>query len=256
MLQAKRTSTARQRAFKAKTTWRTAINSFLLLQALHQPTREESAKLDQRNCLDVTLNEEKLWTNRCELRGTARHCVSTTIQPADEVVLLAIILLFADVSPTHSKISAAREPLEKRNEAWTLDWKNTAWTPYLEIFLKTQKKTTLTNHAAQSRYAFNWNCAHVLHDVNSYHKHVFQNFVFNLKTNTVNDKSANFPAIYYNVLKDERNVSVTEHPWVCLPFFGAFVPVSLPTFTTQALHFIYSRIFLFVLCFIPYLHAI
>ena len=56
MLQAKRTSTARQRAFKAKTTWRAAINSFLRLQALHQSTREESAKLDQRNCLNVTLN--------------------------------------------------------------------------------------------------------------------------------------------------------------------------------------------------------
>ena len=54
MLQAKRTSTARQRAFKTKTTWRAATNSFLRSQALHQSTREESAKLDQRNCLDVT----------------------------------------------------------------------------------------------------------------------------------------------------------------------------------------------------------
>jgi len=30
--------------------------------------------------------------------------------------------------------------LEKRNEAWVLDWKNTTGTPYLEIFLKTWKK--------------------------------------------------------------------------------------------------------------------
>jgi len=36
----------------------------------------------------------------------------------------------------------------------------------------------------------------------------------NLKTNTVNDKSANFPGIYYNVLKHERSLSVTGLPWV------------------------------------------
>jgi len=30
--------------------------------------------------------------------------------------------------------------------------------------------------------------------------------------NDVNDKSAHFPAIYYNVLKHERSLSVTEPP--------------------------------------------
>jgi len=34
----------------------------------------------------------------------------------------------------------------------------------------------------------------------------------NLKTNTVDDKSANFPGIYFNVLKHERSLSVTEPP--------------------------------------------
>jgi len=56
----------------------------------------------------------------------------------------------------------------------------------------------------------------------------------------VNDKSANFLAIYYKVLKHERSLSVIEPPWVCLPFLTAFVPVNLPTLTTQVLHFICS----------------
>ena len=56
----------------------------------------------------------------------------------------------------------------------------------------------------------------------------------------MNDKSANFLAIYYQVLKHERSFSFTEHPWVCIPFFTAFVPVNLPTLTTQVLHFICS----------------
>jgi len=60
------------------------------------------------------------------------------------------------------------------------------------------------------------------------------------KTNTVNDKSANFLAIYYKVLKHERSLSVTEPAWVCLPFLTAFVPVNLPTLTTEVLHFICS----------------
>ena len=56
----------------------------------------------------------------------------------------------------------------------------------------------------------------------------------------MNNKSANFQAISYKVLKHERSLSVTEPPWVCLPFLTAFVPVNLPTLTTQVLHFIYS----------------
>ena len=56
----------------------------------------------------------------------------------------------------------------------------------------------------------------------------------------MNDESANFLAIYYKVLKHERSLSVTEPPWVCLPFLTAFVPVNLPTLTTQVLPFICS----------------
>ena len=36
----------------------------------------------------------------------------------------------------------------------------------------------------------------------------------------MNDKSANFLAIYYKALKHERHLSVTKPPWVCLPFFN------------------------------------
>jgi len=107
--------------------------------------------------------------------------------------------------------------LEKRNDAWVLDWKNTTETPYLEIFLKTQKKTALTKHATQSGHAFNWDYPQVLHHVNNYHKRIFlESLYIDLKTNTVNDKSANFPAIYYNVLKHERSLSVTRLPWACI----------------------------------------
>jgi len=63
------------------------------------------------------------------------------------------------------------------------------------------KKTALTKHAAQSGHAFNWDYAHVLHHVNSYHKCTFlESLYVNIKTDTVNDKSTNFPAIHYNFL--------------------------------------------------------
>jgi len=39
--------------------------------------------------------------------------------------------------------------------------------------LKTPQKSALTKHAAQSVYAFNWDHAHVLHHVDSYHKRIF-----------------------------------------------------------------------------------
>ena len=55
----------------------------------------------------------------------------------------------------------------------------------------------------------------------------------------MNDKSANFLAIY-KVLKHERSLSLTEPPGVFLPFLTAFVPVNLPTLTTQVLHLICS----------------
>jgi len=70
--------------------------------------------------------------------------------------------------------------------------------------LKNPEKTALAKHAAKSGHAFNWDYAHVLHRVNSYHKHIFLEFLYiNLKSNAVNDKRANFPTIYYNVLKHE-----------------------------------------------------
>jgi len=70
--------------------------------------------------------------------------------------------------------------------------------------LKNPEKTALTKHAAQSGHAFIWDYAHVLHRVNNYHKRILLEYLYiNLKTNTVDDESANFPAIYYNVLKHE-----------------------------------------------------
>ena len=79
--------------------------------------------------------------------------------------------------------------------------------------LKNPEKTALTKHATQSGHAFNWDYPQVLHHVNNYHKRIFlESLYIDLKTNTVNDKSANFPAIYYNVLKHERSLSVTRLP--------------------------------------------
>ena len=83
--------------------------------------------------------------------------------------------------------------------------------------LKNPEKTALRKHAAQSGHAFNWDYARVLHNINSYHKHIFlESLYINLRTNTVNDKSSSFPAIYYNVLKHERSLSITGLPWVCI----------------------------------------
>jgi len=70
--------------------------------------------------------------------------------------------------------------------------------------LKKPEKTAPAKHAAQSGHAFNWDYAHVLHRVNNYHKRIFSKSLYiNLKTNTVNNTSANLSAIYYNVLKHE-----------------------------------------------------
>jgi len=63
------------------------------------------------------------------------------------------------------------------------------------------------------------------------------------KTNTVNDKSANFLGICCKLLKHELSLFVTELPWVCLPVLTAFVPVNLPTLTTPVLHFICSPLY-------------
>jgi len=70
--------------------------------------------------------------------------------------------------------------------------------------LKNPEKTALTKHAVQIGHAFNWDYVHVLHHVNNYHKRIFlESLYVNLKTDIENYKSANFPAIYYNVLKHE-----------------------------------------------------
>jgi len=65
----------------------------------------------------------------------------------------------------------------------------------------------------------------------------------------VNDKSANFLAVYYKVLKHERSLSLTEPPWVCLllwpPLCLYICQLSPRKFYTLS-----------VLYFIPYLHAI
>ena len=75
--------------------------------------------------------------------------------------------------------------------------------------LKNLEKAALKKHAAQSGHAFNWDNAHVLHRVNNYHERIFlESLYINLKTNTVNDKCANFRAIYYNILKHEWSLSV------------------------------------------------
>jgi len=52
-----------------------------------------------------------------------------------------------------------------------------------------------------------------IHHANSYHKRIFlESLYINSKTNTVNDISANFPAIYYSVSKHEGSLSVAEPP--------------------------------------------
>jgi len=59
-------------------------------------------------------------------------------------------------------------------------------------------------HAAQSGYGFYWDCVHVLNHANGYNKRIFiESLYINLKINTMNDKNANFPAIYQNILKHE-----------------------------------------------------
>jgi len=79
-----------------------------------------------------------------------------------------------------------------------------------------RKKTASTTHAGQSGHGFNWDHTRVLHHVNSYNKCMFlESLYIILKTNTINDKSANFPPIYHNILKHEWKLSVTWLPWVC-----------------------------------------
>jgi len=52
-------------------------------------------------------------------------------------------------------------------------------------------------------------------------------------------KSTNFPAIYYNILKHEWDLSATVLPWVLSSYsLTAFVPVDLPSLTTQVQHYL------------------
>jgi len=46
--------------------------------------------------------------------------------------------------------------------------------------LKNPDKTALIKHAAQSGHGFDWDYAHVLHHVNSYHKHILLNLCISL----------------------------------------------------------------------------
>jgi len=78
----------------------------------------------------------------------------------------------------------------------------TPWDTLPQNILKNTEKPALTKHPAQSCHGFDWDCSHVLHHINSYHKRIFlESLYINLKTTTINDKSANFLAIYHNVLK-------------------------------------------------------
>jgi len=70
--------------------------------------------------------------------------------------------------------------------------------------LKIPEKVALTKHAPKVAMDFDWDCAHILHHVNSNHKRIFiESLYINLNTNTMNGKSANFQANYPNFLKHE-----------------------------------------------------
>jgi len=115
--------------------------------------------------------------------------------------------------------------LEKRNEAWVLDWKNTTGTPYLEIFLKKQKKTALTEHAAQRGHAFNWDYAHVLHHVNSYHKRISSEslehkiWIGLTVSSTLKKTSKNYTCFIlrrFGLLLNPSSVKKQSNTWQCL----------------------------------------
>jgi len=90
--------------------------------------------------------------------------------------------------------------LDKRSEARTLDSKNTTGALWLKIYLKkTTEKTALAKHAARSGHGFDWGCATFYIMQIATISAFFKNH-FNLKTNIMNNKSANFPAVYHNVL--------------------------------------------------------
>ena len=48
-----------------------------------------------------------------------------------------------------------------------------------------------------------WDYTHVLYHINSCHKCIFLDLYINLKTKTMNDKSANFQVTYHIILKHE-----------------------------------------------------
>jgi len=88
--------------------------------------------------------------------------------------------------------------------------------------LKNPEKTALTKHAAQSGHVFNWDCAHVLHHVNTCHKCIFlETLHISLKTNAMTDKITNFPAIYHNI----------SSPLTFITLFDWYLPHTFTLFT-------------------------
>ena len=72
-----------------------------------------------------------------------------------------------------------------------------------------------------------------------------------LKTNTMNDNRADFPAIYHNVLKHEWNLSVSWLPSVChlIDWFSACGFVNFPlTFITLFHRYLLHTLLSYVLC--------
>jgi len=75
---------------------------------------------------------------------------------------------------------------------------------------------------------FDWDCDHVLHHANNYHKHICaESLYINLKANNINDESANFHAIYRNVLKHEWNLNPLLDFLEFVFLLPALVPVQL-----------------------------
>ena len=87
MLQAKRTSTARQRAFKAKTTWRAAINSFLRSQA------NQLVRKARNSTRGIAWTEQTLLND-----GSSRGQDSTISYYVETTITLIVFLKVGQVS--------------------------------------------------------------------------------------------------------------------------------------------------------------
>ena len=106
-------------------------------------------------------------------------------------------------------------------------------------------------HAAQRGHAFNWDYAHVLHRVNNYHKRIFlESLYIILKTNTVNDESATFPPIYYNVLKHEWSLSVI-YPTLSLSSYWPPLRLEIHQLSQHSFTHLFAIFHLFCSLFYP-----